>query len=434
MSRKTLILWGYMLASFGLTPQQALAGKKAIELIQAHTEWPDARLLDIGVRVFGPGFPETPEAIGAAKSDGVFTELRRSEARYFPYQLMKTLQSSGFWGLVRVVPDYHIVDVAVSATILTSTGTDLKLKVVVQDARGKVWLKEKYKQRADYSKFYRDETRCDPFQSLYNRIVNDILKVYVKFDEDDIANIARIRTISRLRFAAQLFPDALGDYLSMNKKGRYQIERLPATDDPMMARVDSVRLRDQMFVDTFQGYYADFHARMREHYDEFRERSFGRQLLAKGLGRNGLLETLVGAGIVAAGIAAASAIDDRDDSDYGARDAAADVVMEMAIEVGGFVIEDGTSKLGKAREHGRALRELGESIDRGVTPVLVKFEGEISRLTGSMEAQYSDWREILRQILTTETGLSLEPVLSIAPGAIISRRMASMLKQEPKKQ
>jgi hypothetical protein len=127
-------------------------------------------------------------------------------------------------------------------------------------------------------------------------------------------------------------------------------------------------------------------------------------------------------------------VPDYHDGDYGARDAAAGVVMEMAIEVGGFVIEDGTSKLGKAREHGRALRELGESIDRGVTPVLVKFEGEISRLTGSMEAQYSDWREILRQILTTETGLFLKPVLSIAPGAITSRRMASTLKQEPKKQ
>ncbi len=64
----------------------------------------------------------------------------------------------------------------------------------------------------------------------------------------------------------------------------------------------------------------------------------------------------------------------------------------------------------------------------------MKFEGEISRLTGSMEAQYSDWREILGQILTTETGLSLEPVVSIAPRAIISRRMASTLKPEPKKQ
>ena len=71
-------------------------------------------------------------------------------------------------------------------------------------------------------------------------------KARAKLDDDDIA---RIRTLSRLRFAADLVPDAFDDYLSINKKLRYSIERLPATDDSMMARITSVRQRDQMFID-----------------------------------------------------------------------------------------------------------------------------------------------------------------------------------------
>ena len=45
----------------------------------------------------------------------------------------------------------------------------------------------------------------------------------------------------------------------------------------------------------------DFHSQMREQYDEYRDRSFGRELAAKKLKRNGILETLLGIGIIAAG-------------------------------------------------------------------------------------------------------------------------------------
>ena len=430
MLRKTLILLGCLLASLALTPHQALAGKKARKLIQAQTEIPDALLLDIGVRVFNLGLLENPESAG---QDSVSVNFRRLEARYLPYLLTKTLQHSGFWGSVRVAPESHLADVAVSATILKSTGKYLKLKVVVQDARGKIWLKKKYKQRADYSSFYRDETRCDPFQSLYNRIANNLQHVYVELDEEDIT---RIRTISRLRFAAELVPNAFGDILGVNKKGRFQVERLPAADDPMMARVDAVRLRDHMFVDILQEYYADFHAQMHEPYDNYRERSYNREVIARGIERGDFTQTLagvgtiaVGAGAIIAGATTAIAVSDGN----GSSEAAANVIMELSASAGASVIESGVEKIKDSRSHRRhLLQELGDSIDIDVTPVLVRLDGEITRLSGSMETQYANWREILRQIFTTETGPSLEPVdLSVGPRAIISRRMASTLTPAP---
>jgi hypothetical protein len=426
-----LLPWACLLASLCLASQQAWAGDKAVGLIQARTEIPEERLLDVGIRLFDPGFPENPEAILAMKMEGVLTALRRAEARFIPYQLMQTLQSSGVWGAVRVVPDFHIVDVAVSATILGSTGEKLKLKVVVQDARGKVWLKKKYKGRADYSKFFRRELRRDPFQSLYNRIANDLRKIYVKLDDDDVQHI---REISHLRFASGLVPDAFGDYLSVNKKGRYVIARLPAFKDPMMARVASIRERDYEFVDTFQEYYSCFHAEMREPYDEWRERSFSRKLIAKKLGRQKsrdmVLKTVLGAGIIAAGVVASAAVDVGDGEEGGVGDVASSVIMDLALDAGADVIEDA---IRESQMYHWDLWDLAQSVNDGVAPVLVEYEGEVTRLSGSMEAQYSGWRELLRQIFAAETGLLSTPDLSIAPGSIISRRMASRITPASKK-
>lgn len=431
MSRKKLVLLGCLLASLGLNPQDALASKRVRKLIRAHREIPEARLLDVGVHVFNPGLPENIEPNRAV---GDLTKWRRMEARYLPYLLKTTLQESGFWGAVRVVPESHIVDVAISAKIYTSTGKYLKLKVVVQDARGKVWLKKKYKQRADYSKFYRDETRCDPFQSLYNRIANDLLEVYLELDEEDIG---RIRTTARCRFAAELVPDAFGDVLRLNKKGRYRLERLPATNDPMMVRVNSIRLRDHMFVDILQEYYEDFHAQMREPYDDHRERSFSRELIGSGIEGGNLTETLTGVGTIAAGagaiIAGTTAAIAVSDGNEDASDAAANVIMELAASTGASIIESGIERLEDSHNRRRRiLQELDDAFDIDVTPTMVRAEGEIIRLTGSVEAQYATWREILQQIFATETGLSVDAFdLAVAPGAIISRRMASTLKPSP---
>jgi hypothetical protein len=56
-----------------------------------------------------------------------------------------------------------------------------------------------------------------------------------------------------------------------------------------------------------------------------------------------------------------------------------------------------------------ALRELAGSFDSEVAPILIDVEGEVLRLTGSVETQYTTWRQLLRQIFAAETGLPLDP-------------------------
>ena len=86
----------------------------------------------------------------------------------------------------------------------------------------------------------------DAFQNLYHVIANDMAAYKATLSADEIK---RIRAIAQLQFAADFAPDAFGHYLSTNTKGDVAINRLPADDDPMMARVLRIRERDHMYVD-----------------------------------------------------------------------------------------------------------------------------------------------------------------------------------------
>ena len=135
------------------------------------------------------------------------------------------------------------------------------------DSRGNVWLDKRYKGKANASVYLRKESADEPFQELYNQIANDLLTKRRKLGEKDVL---AIETISRLRFAADLAPVAFFDYLETKKKNRYSVARLPARDDPMMARVERLRQRDRMFIDALDAHYADFYAQMQEAYSGWR--------------------------------------------------------------------------------------------------------------------------------------------------------------------
>ncbi len=48
--------------------------------------------------------------------------------------------------------------------------------------------------------------------------------------------------------------------------------------------------------------------------------------------------------------------------------------------------------------------KLSSSFDDEVKPMVVDIEGTQHRFTGTAEAQYEEWRELLRQLYLSETG------------------------------
>lgn len=58
-------------------------------------------LLDIGVAIFDPGL----DNLSRREEETTNAQIRVAESRYAPYMLAETLQRSGNWGIVRVLPN-----------------------------------------------------------------------------------------------------------------------------------------------------------------------------------------------------------------------------------------------------------------------------------------------------------------------------------------
>jgi hypothetical protein len=362
-----------------------------VEALQALEEIPDDRLLDVGIHVFDTGIPDDEEAKAFLEEKGIFEDIRKSEARWIPMNLKRTLESTGYWGAVRLVPSASSVDVIVDGAIVSSTGKKLEIDVIVFDATGRSWFSKRYKREAD-PLAYEEESTKEPFQSLYNQIANDLLNERNDLDGEDFAGIQKV---AHLKFAKDLAPIAFQDYLTV-KKGRYYPVRLPADSDPMMARVSEIRERDHMFIDTLNEYYADLYSKMETPYRGWRSNSYEEQLALDELNKAAKWRKILGAAAIFGGIMASR--EGRGWSNAG----------EVAILGGMAAVMDGFDKSAQAKMNREALKELAASFDSEVEELLIDVEGEVHRLKGSVETQYASWRQLLRDIFAAETGIAVD--------------------------
>jgi len=349
---------------------------------------PEKRLLDVGIVQFDPGLDEAE----ADEDKLVFPELRHAESRYMAVTLADALQSSQGWGAVRVIPSERTnIDVTVSGRIVQSDGETLTVEVTVTDSRGQRWFTKEYTEQASHYAYDRkNPTKGDAFQGVYNRIANDMIAYRQKLSDE---SISELRTVSELRFARSFSPHAFDRYLTQSEDGIYQLTALPAEDDPMLARVRRIRERDYLFVDTLQGYYGTFVKSMEQPYQEWRAMSYEEVQQMHELKRKARNHTIMGAAAIIGGIAAA-----------GAGAGSARAAGQVGIAGGGYLIKSGFDRRAEAKMHIEALQELGDSMEAEVEPRIVELEDRTVTLTGSVENQYRQWRELLKQIYQAETG------------------------------
>ena len=82
--------------------------------------------------------------------------------------------------------------------------------------------------------------------------------------------------------------------------------------------------------------------------------------------------------------------------------------------IGGYeIFRSGGQFADDAKVHEAALRELGDSFNADVEPVVDEVEGRRLKLSGSVDAQYAEWRKALRELFAKETGLP--PVAATPP-------------------
>ncbi|MDE0510819.1 MAG: hypothetical protein OXI88_03415 [Gammaproteobacteria bacterium] len=350
-------------------------------------------LLDVGVGIFNPG----TDAL-SVEEEGVFPKIREAEARFMPYKLMETLQHTGNWGVVRVIPDrLSEMDLWVDGEILKSDGENLWLQVTVEDASGKRWFSKKYTGLA--GKYSYDDTTSnqrEPFQKVYNQIANDMLVYRNQFSASEIRNI---RTIAELKFARDFSPEVFHDYLALDEKGRYVVKRLPAAGDPSLQQVRQIRERDYIFVDTLQQYYASFVNQMEEPYTEWREGFYLESQNLKEVRAESNAKIIGGALAVLAGILA-QGVDSR----------TANTAGHVGILAGLPAVWSGLQQRKGMKIHIEALEEISASLNSEIEPHSIELEDRTVTLSGTVNEQYGQWRRILKEIHATETGSAVDTV------------------------
>jgi hypothetical protein len=345
-------------------------------------------LLDVAIPPLNDGLHLTDE------DDTVFPEVRFAEAIYFSNQLAKTMEKSGAWGAIRVTPTTDMVmDLYVTGMILQSDGETLHLQINVFDTSGRQWLDKRYKQSTGkYAYDPRLKNLGDPFQNLFTLIANDILEHREQLSDEQAK---ALRQISELRFARDFSPEAFNEHISEDRKGILTIERLPAADDSILQRVHKIRERDYLYVDTMQDYYTVFSQRMHVAYQDFRRASYDSVVKSRQLKSQGRRRIVAGIGAILAGIYGRYEGNNRIQRDASTATAA----------VGGYIVKSGLEKKAEAAAYNESVAEMGSSLEAEIAPQVIELEDRTVTLSGTVQAQYQQWRELLQQIYKQERGI-----------------------------
>ncbi|MBU6379528.1 MAG: hypothetical protein KJS95_13490 [Gammaproteobacteria bacterium] len=373
-----------------------------LEAVQAKQQIPEAELLDVGIQAFDTNIPAAlagnEEALDKRR---IYPDVRKAESRLLPARLKTTLEASGQWGAVRVVPEgVKFVDVMVSGKILESTGGRLELEIDAVDATGRVWIRDKtYSGDPDLGSYKTDAAMRvrDPFQNVYVQIANDLLLAREQLDG---AARREVREVAQLRFAQDLDPRSFAGYLQKDANGITRLARLPAKDDPAIARIGKIRERDAVVIDTLDGYNEQFAEGLFDSYAGYRRTS--REAIEKEdkARAQATARTVLGAAAVLASILAPSQCGS---GDYNCQR------IEDAVRYGGgaggvAAVMSGIKKFGDAKNAAQEVKELARSFENEAGAQVVEVEGRSLKLTGTAEEQYREWRRLLAAIYAEETG------------------------------
>jgi hypothetical protein len=349
-----------------LVPFLVAVASMCLQALTAHSS-NDIDRIDVGLVVFDPGIPDDRSSHSKL---GIFPEIRKAEAKYIPVMLRETLVNSGEWGVVRVLPEpLESSELLITGAIVHSDGQRLELTIQARDATGAQWLDKTYIGTTTPSS-YPVPLSGDPYANLYENIAADLLALRRLKSP---AQLSQIREIALLRYAAALAPEVFAGYFNSTSDGVYSLQRLPASDDPMLARVVRIRNQEYLFIDTVDEQYAKLAEEMAPTYHLWRQYS-------------------------------------AEQADY--RDEYQSRVTNKSAQGrrGSFAALEQTYNAYKwSKIHEQDLDELALGFNNEVAPTQMEVSGTVFKLSGSLDSQYTEWREILQRIFALETGLPPTP-------------------------
>lgn len=307
--------------------------------------------LNVSIAVFDPGIP----ADRAAHRDlQVFPRVRRIESLYLPFLLRHQLAGSGGWGAIRVIPRADAAaELLVEGRVAYSDGETLELQILAVDASGRIWIDDTFSGNPG-----NDE--------LFAAIATRLESVRATLGDQALRDIVEI---SLLRYAEYLAPAAFGQYLVKTPDNRFTIERLPAGNDPMVARIERIRGVEYVFTDAIDAKFRELGADVRRVYEMWREyrRKF-RQYQSDDAARVS------------------------NDTTRRSRDS-----FESLLERYENYKWD--------RQAVQEQRDLAIAFDNEMGPAIDDIEARVAELGGWVEARYDEWRRLLGELFELETEL-----------------------------
>lgn len=214
--------------------------------------------LNVSIAAFDPGVPDDQSL---HRDLEIFPRIREIEAMLLPFALRQALFETAEWGAVRIVPEPDDgAELLVTGSLGQSDGEDLELTVRAVDASGRVWLEKTFTGSPESNQFY-------------TAIAAELANARAQLTDKTLSNVVEI---SLLRYGIRLAPSAFTGYLKQTDDGTFVIERLPASNDPMLARIKLVRETEYVITDAvdenFQKLYAEI-ASVHELWREYRRKN-----------------------------------------------------------------------------------------------------------------------------------------------------------------
>lgn len=352
-------------------------------------------LLDVGVVLFDDGVDELDD------DQAAYANIRKSEAVWYTSQLKTTLDRSNAWGLVRSLPNNSsVMDVMIRGTLVDSNGESIILKIDVSDAGGTLWFTQQYEQTvSQYA--YNPEVNLpgDPFQALFNRIANDLFDHRATLSDQQLLTI---RSTAKVLFAREFVPAAFDGYVVEDEQGVAKLARIPASDDPIMLKVDRIRSRNDLFLDVIQDYYRAFNSNMSVPYQEWRKLSYKEVLLERQLREQARKEKIAGIVAIAGSVAVANSSNSR----------SARLGGLLGSVYGGRVFARSFQKADQALSHSETLREMGRSLELELEPSVVDLQDRSITLSGTVDDQFIEWRRILSRMFELDEGETIDQTIN----------------------
>ena len=311
---------------------------------------PGTPMLDIGVVIFDPGVE--PE------DDSAEATVRRLEASLLAHELKTALERSNQWGIVRLVPEASpLTPLSLHSEVLRSDGRDLVVRVTVRDAMSQEWF--------DHTIAYRESPSGDDtsdISQIFHSLSNRLLQSWKQYSARNQLIVA-----SQILYAQTLVPDAFAGMLNVSENG-WQLDRLPANNDPMLARISRIRNQEYLFCDAIDEQYGDLAVRVAPTYALWRRATAEQALWLEQYEER---------------------VSDRVDNSGDGRFA------RMQAHYAAYR---------SYRIQEQALWELAEAFEGESQPTMLKTASQVVRLEGTLAAQYDEWRQILRNIFILEEG------------------------------